>query len=144
MLLGGGVCFALTVMATLDLCWIPPQAPFPGISQRGKHFYCNSSCFTDNMLLDPSPQARGGNFWEHKWCQGSMVLFLCLKHHHQPDSDLHGEPHALSRVCWLRYFLLPHYLPYWAAPSLLPSSLFLPHQSKHLLSLVFSHLLAEP
>lgn len=75
------------------------------------------------MLLDPTPRATGGMFWEFKWCQGSVVLFLCLKHHCQPDSgDPHREIHALSKVYWPRYFLPPHYLLHSPSfPALFPS-----------------------
>lgn len=52
LLLQGGVCFALTIMVTLDFYGISCHASKLGISHRGKQQFCSISQFTDNVLLN--------------------------------------------------------------------------------------------
>lgn len=132
-----GVCYALTLMMTPDLCGVPPQAPFLGFSHRGKQrTYCNSFWFIDNMLLKSISRAAGGEFRESKQQQGSVVSFLCLKHHclAQQWGAPWQNPMLSLGVCWLKSLfsliartcdcsLLPLF-PLTASPlPLIPSSL---------------------
>lgn len=85
-------------MAAPTSMGVLPQAPNPGISHRGKQwFYCNSSLFTNKMFLNPTLRATGGEFWEHKGQQGSVVLFLCQRHSCL-TVDSGRSPHSVSHL----------------------------------------------
>lgn len=82
------------------------------------------------MLLDTTPRASGGKFWESKQWQGCMVQFFCLKHYHSAQQL--RVPWQNPMLCkafadWDTVCLLPHYSSCWfiACPPIPLSNLVL-------------------
>lgn len=85
--------------------WGFPSVSQLGINHKGKlRFCCNSSWFTNNVLLDRTPRAMGTEFWESKGWQVSMALFLCLNPQPSDRVQLWKNPHDVSlpqSLSWL-------------------------------------------
>lgn len=122
-------------MVALDFCWIPtPNSLFLG----WLFFCCNNSQFIDNVLLNWTPRAIGGEFGDPKLWQGSMGPFLCLKYlptnrgqHQEKPCTVFSQVFQLAQL----QFILPAEVP--------TKALCILWQRKLLLTLISSLLLAE-
>lgn len=86
--LGVGL-FALTMMVTPTSNWFPTCST-RGLIRGKQWFCCNTSQFTDNVLLSLTPKATGSKLWESKGWQGSVAPFFGT-----PTDGQHGRILAL-------------------------------------------------